>query len=246
MRSLGRPIALPASADRRGRVWLIDLDDTLHDAQSAIMPRINQAMTEYVARHVGLSLAEAGALRRRYWERYGATLLGMIIHHQVDPHHYLRETHPFPDLERLVRRSSKLARALARLPGRRVILTNAPWDYARRVVRSLGIASVLEGIVPIETMRFAGRLQPKPSAPMMRRIAARLRAPASRCTLVEDSVNNLARARAARVATVLVTGLNESRRPPHARSRAGSARPAGLQVQSISHLARRLHARAAH
>lgn len=242
MRALRRPLALPATAGRRGRVWLLDLDDTLHDAQPHIMPRINAAMTDYVARHVGLSYSDAAELRKRYWQRYGATLLGMIVHHQVDLHHYLRETHPFPDLEHLVKRDRRLAHAISLLPGRRVVLTNAPWHYARRVVRALGIASRIEGIVPIEAMRFAGRLQPKPSSPMMRRIAARLRVPAARCTLVEDSIDNLAAARSAGLATVLVTGLNQGRRPPHLRSRAGSARPAGLQVQSIGHLPRRVRA----
>lgn len=243
MRALRRPISLPVSAGRRGQVWLLDLDDTLHDAQPVIMPRINHAMTQYVARHLGVSHETAGTLRRQYWQRYGATLLGMIVHHQVDPHHYLRETHPFPDLEQLVKRNARLARAVASLPGRRVVLTNAPWAYARRVVRRLGIAPSLEGIIPIEAMRFAGRLQPKPSAAMMRRIVARLRAPAARCVLVEDSIDNLAGARKAGLRTVLVTGLNQARRPPHHRSRAGAARPAGLQVQSIESLSARLRAR---
>lgn len=247
MRALRRPLALPRSPGeegRRGTIWLLDLDNTLHDAQPVIMPRIDAAMTDYVARHVGVSHAEASALRTAYWKRYGATLLGMMIHHRVDPHHYLRETHPFPDLEQLVRKRTRLAKALSRLPGRRIVFTNAPWQYARRVVRALGIAASIEGIVPIESMRFAGRLQPKPSSAMMKRTVARLRSRPARCVLVEDTVDNLAGARSAGLRTVLVTGMNEARRPVSARSRAGSARTVGLQVQSVEHLSRRGFVRA--
>lgn len=223
----------------RGQTWLLDLDNTLHDAMPVIMPRINRAMTDYVARRLVLDTNEASALRAHYWRRYGATLLGMVAHHGVDPHEFLRETHPFPDLHRIVRRDRRLHAALARLPGRRIIVTNAPHDYARRVVRLLGIGSLIEAIVPVETMRFAGRLQPKPSRAMLRRIVARVRAHPARCVMVEDTVANLAAARALGITTVLVTGITHGARPPAARPRAGSARRIGVQVQSFEHLPRR-------
>ena len=136
MRALRRPLTGPTAPRRAGRVWFLDLDDTLHDAQPTIMPRIDAAMTDYVAQHLGLAREEASALRLGYWKRYGATLLGLVTHHPIDPHHYLRETHRFPDMHRLVRRRPTLARALRQLPGRRIIVTNGPWHYARAVVRA--------------------------------------------------------------------------------------------------------------
>lgn len=240
MRALRRPLALPTSPRIARRTWLLDLDDTLHDAQPVIMPRIDAAMNGYVIRHLGLAPEQASALRTHYWKRYGATLLGLVTHHGVDPHHYLRETHPFPDLHRLVRRNPRLHRALGRLPGRRIVVTNGPWHYARAVVRALGIASRIEAIIPIEAMRFAGRFQPKPSTPMMRRLVARLRTRPARCVLVDDSVANLVGARAAGVRTVLATGHNQARKPAGMRTRAGSSRRVELQVQSIEHLTRRV------
>ena len=81
------------------------------------MPRIDAAMTDYVMRRTGLDEAGASALRVHYWRRYGATLLGMIRHHDVDPHEFLRDTHRFPDLHALVGRDPRLAQLLRRLPG---------------------------------------------------------------------------------------------------------------------------------
>jgi putative hydrolase of the HAD superfamily len=159
MRTLEREAG--AQAVRRP-VWLLDLDNTLHDAAGEIMPRIDRAMTQFVMDQVGLAEAPASALRTHYWQRYGATLLGMVRHHGVDPHHFLRDTHVFPDLHRLVRRDVRLMHLLRRLPGRKIIVTNAPAHYAGGVIAALGIAPLLDGVIAIEDMRFAGRLMPKP------------------------------------------------------------------------------------
>jgi putative hydrolase of the HAD superfamily len=221
------------------RVWLLDLDNTLHDATRVVFPRINVAMTDYLARHLSLSGDEADALRVHYWRRYGATLLGLVRHHGVDPHHFLRETHPFPDLDRIVRRDHRLVAALRRLPGRRIVVTNAPRHYATEVVRALGIARHVEAVVTIEAMRFAGRYQPKPSRPMLRRLVARLGVAASRCVLVEDSRENLHSARSVGMRTVLVTGIGHGHLHPAGRPRAGLGGRVDLQVQSFSHLPRK-------
>lgn len=222
-------------------LWLLDLDNTLHDATPHVFPRINLAMTEYVARKLDLAHEEASALRVHYWRRYGATMLGMVRHHGVDVHEFLREAHPFPDLHRIIARDHGLRDALRRLPGRKVVVTNAPGAYARGVVRKLGIAPLLDGLVSVESMRFAGRYAPKPSRAMMRRLIARLRVGARRCVLVEDSSDNLASARACGLRTVLVTGLTYRTRGATRRPRAGPGRRIDVQVQSVAQLPRIVH-----
>lgn len=221
------------------RVWLLDLDNTLHDAMPVVFPRINVAMTEYVARALELPYDEASLLRVDYWRRYGATLLGMVRHHGTDAHEFLRETHPFPDMHRIIRRDHRLIATLKRMPGRRIIVTNSPRHYAERVVRALGIGAHVEAIVTIESMCFNGRFQPKPSRPMLKRLVARLRVQAHRCVLVEDSVENLDSARSVGMRTVLVTGIGHGHRHPADRPRAGLGRRVDVQVQSFAHLTRK-------
>jgi len=223
------------------KVWLLDLDNTLHDATPHVFPRINRAMTDYLSRRLGLAEEEASALRVHYWQRYGATLLGMVRHHGVDPHEFLREAHPFPDLHEIVERDHGLRDALRRLPGRKIVVTNAPGAYAAGVLRSLGVASQLDGVVAIESMRFAGRFLPKPSRSMLAKLIARLRVPRSRCVLVEDSPENLRAARACGLATVLVTGVTYRRQGLSRRPRAGRGRRIDVQVQSIWDLPRIVH-----
>jgi putative hydrolase of the HAD superfamily len=172
-------------------VWLLDLDDTLHDASHAAFAELHVAMADYVAAHLEVDADEAGRLRERYWLRYGATLLGLVRHHGVRAAHFLAETHRLPGLEERLRTSAHDRAALARLPGRKFIVTNAPRAYTMRVLRGLGLRRHVEGVITIEDMAMFGALRPKPDARMLRRIAARLRVPASRCVLVDDTLAHL-------------------------------------------------------
>jgi len=184
------------------RVWLFDLDDTLHDAGTASMPQLIEAMTAYVAEHAGVSSAEATSLRRSYWLKYGATLLGLVRHHGVKPAHFLHHTHVLPGLEARVRTDAADLRALARLPGRKFILTNAPLGYAQRVLGVLGIEHLFDGLLSIEDMQMFGQLRPKPDKRMLRHVAARLKVAPSRCTLVEDTLVHQKAARCLGMQTV--------------------------------------------
>ncbi len=222
-------------------VWLLDLDNTLHDAMRSTFPGIKLAMGAYIERALTLSPDEAGRLRDHYGARYGATLLGLVRHHAIDPHDFLAGAHPLEHLPGVIRPSLRLRASLRRLPGRRVLLTNAPAAYAARVVRLLGITQWLDEIVTIERMGMGGRLQPKPSRPMFRRVVAAQRVHASRCILVEDSLINLRHARAVGIQGVWVTGFG---RPAGGHQRSGrsmSGRRLITQLRTFEQLPRHLH-----
>jgi putative hydrolase of the HAD superfamily len=226
----------------RGPVWLLDLDNTLHDAGAAILPRINQAMNTYIQQELGLSVQQAHDLRVQYWHRYGATLLGLISNHSIDAHDFLQRTHQFPDMQTLVQPNLKLAGVLRRLVGVKVLFTNAPAHYARAVVRALGIHRQLDHMICIEHMQFVGLWQPKPSAAMMRRTLAGLRIKARQAVLVEDSTPNLRAARKLGIGTVLVKQhLRQYRHAnPHpVFQRHGRPMAVDFQIQSPITLVRR-------
>jgi putative hydrolase of the HAD superfamily len=183
-------------------VWLFDLDDTLHDAATASMPQLHDSMNAYIQHELGLDAEAATQLRRRYWQWYGATLLGLVRHHGVKPAHFLHHTHLLPGLEQRVRGHAADLAALARLPGRKYILTNAPAAYARRVLGVLGAGHLFDGLISIEDMHMFGDLRPKPDRRMLRHVAARLGVPPSRCVLVEDTLVHQKSARAVGMGTV--------------------------------------------
>jgi putative hydrolase of the HAD superfamily len=181
-------------------VWLFDLDNTLHDATPHIFPHINRAMTAYLAAALGLSTEEAGRVRVDYWLRYGATLTGMMRHHGTDPRHFLWHTHQFPQLERMVVFERGLAAMLRRLPGRRIVFSNAPQHYADAILRVMGIRNCFDALYAIERLRF----RPKPQVQGFRALLRRERLRPERCILVEDSIDNLRTARMLGMKTILV------------------------------------------
>lgn len=216
------------TAERR-LIWYFDLDGTLHDASHAIFAAIDTRMTDYVVRHLQVGHEQANQLRLTYWRRYGATMLGLIRHHAVDPHHFLRETHDF-DVARLLRAERGLAQLFARLPGRKVLLTNAPQAYAESVLAGLDLARQIGTRYSIESMRVHGTFRPKPSRAMLRHMLARERVARGAAILVEDSAANLKAARAVGFRTVLI-GRG---------GRAGRASYVGLRVRTVRDLPRAL------
>lgn len=182
-------------------VWLFDLDNTLHDASPHIFPHINRSMREYIERHLGVDEHEANRIRQHYWERYGATLLGLMENHDTDPHHFLRETHRFPDLKPMVAFRKATLAALARLPGRKIIFSNAPRHYMEAILKITGLWRHFAATYSVENLGF----RPKP---MLTGFHALLRAEhlqPRQCVMVEDSLTNLIAAKKLGMKTVWVS-----------------------------------------
>jgi len=196
--------------------WIFDLDNTLHDYRSRIMPHINRGMTEFLQRDLGVPEAEADRLRRTYWLRYGATLVGMMRFHGTDPRRFLQETHHIPDLERMVLAERGLRHALRRIPGRKLLFSNAPLGYAQRILRVLRIESAFDALYCIERARF----QPKPSPRGFRVMMRAERLVPGRCVLVDDTLANLRAAKSLGMKTVWVS--REARVPPSVDARVAS------------------------
>ncbi|WP_228894208.1 HAD-IA family hydrolase [Pseudoduganella aquatica] len=232
----------------RAPVWLFDLDNTLHNASHAIFPAITANMNAYIARVLGQEGAPAGAdevnaARRLYWQRYGATLLGLVKHHGVRSEHFLHETHSMPNLARMIRAEKGLGRLLRALPGRKVLLTNAPHRYSTMVLRHMGLHRHFSHHIAIESMRIHRQLRPKPSKLMLRKLMRKQGVTPGRCILVEDTLANLRTAHGLGMRTAWVTQYLKVADPigaAHVPKRL--IRPAwvDVKVKSVRHLPARL------
>ena len=191
-------------------LWIFDLDNTLHHASPGVFPHINRMMTDYIIRHLHVDEDAANRLRQHYWTRYGATLTGLVRHHGVDPRHFLRHTHPLEDLLPLVETDPQVARTLARLPGRKVLLSNGPAHYCAAVLTRLGIDRHFSAQFGLEHIRFA----PKPSPHGFRAVLSRLRARPGQSWMIEDSADNLKTAKRLGLNTVWLAP-GELRRPAY-------------------------------
>ncbi len=188
-------------------VWVFDLDNTLHNATPHIFPHINRSMTAYLQQHLQLDEDAANALRVHYWQRYGATLSGLMRHHGTRPEHFLWHTHQFPELDRMVLREPRLRHMLNGLPGRKLVFSNAPQAYALAVLKLLRIDGLFDDVMAVEQARF----RPKPDSFGFMRLLRRHRLKASQCVMVEDSLENLRAAKRLGMRTVWVSA--ETRQP---------------------------------
>ncbi|GAB2901027.1 pyrimidine 5'-nucleotidase [Uliginosibacterium flavum] len=168
-------------------VWLFDLDNTLHNAGVHIFPHINRAMTAYLAEHLQLSLEAASTLRWQYWTRYGATLRGMVSNHGTCPRHFLHHTHQFENLASMLVFDRALLAHLRQLPGRKVIFSNAPRQYVDAILRLTGLDKIMDESFAVEDLGF----HPKPQIRAYRAVLKKLKVPAHRCIMVEDTAINL-------------------------------------------------------
>ena len=190
------------------KTWLFDLDNTLHNASAHIFPHISRSMMQYICEHLDLDEGEATRLRQKYWRRYGATLMGLMKHLGTDPDHFLQQTHQFADLPGMVVAERGVKAMLQRLPGRKILFSNAPRLYSETVLETMGIRPCFDAVYTVERLRY----QPKPSVRGFMHLLRGERLDPRRCIMVEDTLLNLLTAKRLGMKTVWVSAC--TRRPP--------------------------------
>jgi len=205
------------------RVWIFDLDNTLHDARPEIFPEMHRQIGAYVQRRFNVDAERADAIRRGFWQTYGTTLKGLMRHYGEDPRRYLRETHQFPELASMVVRENALKHAFARLGGRKLVFSNAPRHYVEGVLRTLGYGRYFDAVYTIESTRF----QPKPAFQGFRLLLRAHDLAPHRCAMIDDTLENLRTAKRLGMSTVWVSP-ERARRVPYV----------DLRVASVSELPR--------
>jgi putative hydrolase of the HAD superfamily len=183
------------------RVWIFDLDNTLHDARASIFPSMHEQINEYLKRHFGVDDAGADAMRQGFWARYGTTMNGLIRHHGTDPRQFLRETHVFPELADRVIRENALKHALARLGGTKLVFSNAPRHYVEEVLRGIGLDRYFDAVYTIEDARFRG----KPALHGFNVLLRKHHLDPHRCAFIDDVLENLRTAHRLGMSTVWVS-----------------------------------------
>ena len=178
--------------------WLFDLDNTLYPHECGFGPQVDARVTDFVEALTGLPRDEAYALQRRYLDEHGLTLRGLMLHHDVDPVAFNALFHDLA-LEAMAV-DPALAAAIGRLPGRRLIFTNADDVHAERVLARLGLAGLFDDVFHIASADFV----PKPQASAFARLIEAHAIEPARTAFFDDRAMNLAPAAALGMTTVLV------------------------------------------
>ena len=189
--------------------WIFDLDNTLYPPSAKLFDLIDARMGAFIMRLLDVDAVEARRVQKQYFHDHGTTMAGLMRHHGVDPEDFLVDVHDIA-LDRLDI-DARLRAGLERLPGRRLIFTNADADYAARVLDARGIADLFDGICDIRVTGYT----PKPDPEAYRLMVEHLGVDPGRSLFVEDMARNLTPAKALGMMTVWLDNGSESGHRDH-------------------------------
>ena len=196
---------MPALDAAAIETWVFDLDNTLYPASCNLFAQVDHLIGAYIAERFDLDRAEARRRQKAWFHKYGTTLRGLMIEHGVDPVEYMTYVHAI-DLSP-IRADPVMEAALGRLPGRKLVFTNASVAHAERVMDRLGIGHHFEAIYDVVAADYIPKPDPRPYT----KFAALHGVEPTRACMVEDIARNLVPAAALGMTTVWVRG--EGRHP---------------------------------
>jgi putative hydrolase of the HAD superfamily len=165
--------------------WVFDLDNTLYPRECNLFAQIDLLISTYMVDVTGLPYDEARALQKSYYRDHGTTLHGLMLHHGVDPEHFLRKVHAIDYSG--VPAHPALTAAMAALPGRKFILTNGDVGHASAVIERVGLAGMFAGIFDIKAMKY----KPKPLPEAYTEFFAMHGIDATKAAMFDDLEKNL-------------------------------------------------------
>lgn len=182
------------------KTLLLDLDDTLYPSTTGIWDLIGYRINLYMQERVGFPPGDVSKIRESLFHKYGTTLRGLQIEYGIDGLDYLDFVHQVP-IESLVGPDPDLNRMLSSIPQPKWIFTNASRDHALRVLSTLQVDPIFQGIIDI--LDIAPYCKPMPEAFHLALEKAGV-TEAGSCILVDDTPRNLTTGRQLGMFTIQV------------------------------------------
>lgn len=178
--------------------WVFDLDNTLYPHHVNLWQQVDARIGAYIGNFLKVDAVEARRIQKDYYKRYGTSMRGMMTEHGVSADDYLAYVHEIDHSP--LEPNPAMGEAIARLPGRKLILTNGSTDHAGKVLARLGFPEHFEAVFDI----IAAELEPKPAPQTYRRFLDLHRVDPARSAMFEDLARNLVVPHGLGMTTVLV------------------------------------------
>jgi putative hydrolase of the HAD superfamily len=188
----------PIRGFARVETWVFDLDNTLYPHHLNLWQQVDERIRDYIVDFLKITRDEAFWLQKDYYKRYGTTMRGLMEEHGLEPDEFLDIVHQIDHSP--LTPNPALGAAIARLDGRKFILTNGTRRHADAVMARLGIGHHFDDVFDI----VAAELEPKPRRQVYERFLARHGVDPRRAALFEDLARNLEVPHALGMTTVLV------------------------------------------
>jgi putative hydrolase of the HAD superfamily len=178
--------------------WVFDLDNTLYPHHVNLWQQVDARIGEYIGSFLKVPPQEARRIQKDYYRRYGTSMRGMMTEHGVRADDYLAYVHQIDHSP--LQPNPEMGAAIARLPGRKLILTNGSTDHADKVLERLGIGSHFEAVFDI----IAAELEPKPAPQTYQKFLTRHGVNPAASAMFEDLARNLVVPHELGMTTILV------------------------------------------
>src|SRR5271155_1087106 len=178
--------------------WVFDLDNTLYPHHLNLWQQVDGRIRDYIIDFLKIPHDEAFRLQKDYYRRYGTTMRGLMEEHGLVPDQFLEIVHQID--HSTLTPNPALGAAIAKLPGRKFILTNGTRHHADAVMQRLQIEQHFDDVFDIK----AAELEPKPRPAVYERFLARHRVDPGKAAIFEDLARNLEVPHALGMTTVLV------------------------------------------
>jgi putative hydrolase of the HAD superfamily len=178
--------------------WVFDLDNTLYPYHVNLWQQVDARIGEFVGAWLKVSPEQARKIQKDYYLRYGTTMRGMMTEHGVRADDYLAYVHKIDHSP--LEPNPAMGTAIAKLPGRKLILTNGSTAHADKVLQRLGLGEHFEAVFDI----IAAELEPKPAPQTYQKFLTLHQVDPERSAMFEDLARNLIVPHQLGMTTVLV------------------------------------------
>src|SRR5271155_2382340 len=117
--------------------WVFDLDNTLYPHHLNLWQQVDERIRDYIVGFLKVTRDEAFRMQKDYYLRYGTSMRGLMEEHGLQPDEFLELVHQIDHSP--IEPNPGLSDAIAKLPGRKFILTNGTRSHADAVMRRLEI-----------------------------------------------------------------------------------------------------------
>ena len=178
---------------------LIDLDNTIYSETEAIFSQIDLKMKSFISSELNVSLENAYVIQKKYFFKYGTTLRGLMMNHNVKPTYFLKYVH---DINlKPIKKNLTLKEEMKKFSGRKIIFTNGTTEHATNVLKKVGVFDEIDSIFDIEDADYI----PKPALLPYKKIVNKYKITPHNAIMIDDIKANLITAKKLKIGTVLIS-----------------------------------------
>ncbi len=196
----------PLSALKEVTNWVFDLDDTLYPSSEEIFGQMAERIQAFIMQALKTDAQRAWQIQRDYYQRYGATVRGLMLEYGIPPESFTDYVHEL-DLS-VLKENPELKKCLKALKGKKVVFTNGAYHHAQRVLERLGISGCFDGIFSIREAEYL----PKPAVETYEKMLNSFAIDPHKAVMFDDSQSNLKTACGLGMKTVWIS-TNEYNNP---------------------------------